>query len=163
MLAAVLLVGGDIAASHAAGADAREIDALARRQDTHAPQHVPRHDREAQGRHAGPGQKRTPRMFPVVEDPSSMGLVMVCSLLGCSLLRLAFDLDFDPVGVGEVHPVPLPTGLQPGGLQCLLGLFGVIALDGVAVVVQAGMLTFEQRQEEAPFAAEEAVVLAILP
>src|SRR5208337_4652228 len=50
------------------------------------------------------------------------------------------DLDLDPVWVGEVHPVPLPSGLQTGGFQLLLGLISSVATDGVAVMVQAGSL-----------------------
>ena len=73
------------------------------------------------------------------------------------------DLDLDPVRVGEVHPVPLPSKLQSGGFQLLLGLIGSVAPDGVAVVVQAGSLAFEQRQEEVVAAAQEAVVLATVP
>ena len=65
--------------------------------------------------------------------------------------------------VGEVHPVALPSGLEPGGFQLLLGLIGIVAPDRVAVVVQAGSLALEQRQEEVVTAAEEAVVLATVP
>jgi hypothetical protein len=42
-------------------------------------------------------------------------------------------------------------------------LIGSVAPDGVAVVVQAGSLAFEQRQEEVVAAAQEAVVLATVP
>src|SRR5271165_1312931 len=73
------------------------------------------------------------------------------------------DLDLDPVWVGEVHPVPLPSRLQPGGFQLLLGLISSVATDGVAVMVQAGSLALEQRQEEVVAAAQEAVVLATIP
>ena len=39
----------------------------------------------------------------------------------------------NPVWVGEVHPVPLPSRLQSGGFQLLLGLISSVAPDGVAV------------------------------
>ena len=68
-----------------------------------------------------------------------------------------------PSRSGKYDPVSLPSGLQPGRLQLLFGPIGIVALDGVAVVVQAGPLALEQRQEEAVSAAEEAVVLAAVP
>src|SRR5271157_1382893 len=73
------------------------------------------------------------------------------------------DLDLDPVWVGEVHPVPLPSGLQTGRFQFLFGPIGIVTLDGVAVVVEAGVVPLEQRQEEVVAAAQEAVVLASVP
>src|SRR5271166_1656342 len=73
------------------------------------------------------------------------------------------DLDLDPVWVWEVHPVPLPSGLQTGRFQFLFGPIGIVTLDGVAVMVQTGSLALEQRQEEVVAAAQEAVVLATVP
>src|SRR4051812_1342596 len=73
------------------------------------------------------------------------------------------DLDLDPIGVGEVDPVVLPSRLQAGGLQLLLNPIGIVTLDGIAIVVQAGPISLEQRQEEAIAAAQEAVVLASVP
>ena len=58
---AVLGVGGDVAAPHAAGADPRDVHPLARRDVTRPAQHVARDDREAQRRAAGRGQERPPR------------------------------------------------------------------------------------------------------
>ncbi len=76
---------------------------------------------------------------------------------------LPCDLDLDPVEVGEVHPVPFPARLQSGRFQFLFGSIGIVTLDGVAVVVQAGALALEERQEEVVTAAQEAVVLATVP
>ncbi len=45
---AVLGVGGDVAAAHAAGADAGQVDTLAGRNEAGPAEHVPRHDQQAQ-------------------------------------------------------------------------------------------------------------------
>jgi hypothetical protein len=60
----------------------------------------------------------------------------------------ACDLEFDPVGVGEVQPVALTSGLQSSGSQFLLSLIASVDLDGVAVVVRARLVALEQRQED---------------
>ena len=53
--------GGDIAAAHAAGADSGDVHSLARCDEAGAAQDVAGHDREAQCRAAGGGQKGSTR------------------------------------------------------------------------------------------------------
>ena len=53
--------GGDVAASHAAGADAGDVHSLARRDEARAAQDVAGDDHEAQSRAAGCGQERSAR------------------------------------------------------------------------------------------------------
>src|SRR5882724_3494639 len=68
----------------------------------------------------------------------------------------AGNLNLNSIDVWEVQPVSFSSGLQSSSLQLLLASIRIVTPDGVAIVVEAGVLTFEQGQEEVVTAAEEA-------
>ena len=77
---------------------------------------------------------------PCIEESPGLWSSWRCCFARHSPAR---NLDLDPVGVGEVNPVAFAPGLQSGGFQLLLGLLGRIARDGVAIVIQAGLIPLE--------------------
>ena len=58
------------------------------------------------------------------------------------------DLNRDPVDIRKVQAVALAPRFQLGGLEHLLGAIGIVAADGVAVMIQARLLAVEQREAE---------------